>query len=184
MLRFLVLPSVLVLGLPSLSWAARPMITDDARLVDAKSCQVESWVRRNRDSTEFWALPSCNFSGNLELTLGGARTRDAGRTETTDAVAQGKTLFRPLATDSWGAGSAPETVHPQVRNTSRQVGSALQSRAMVQNSSASRGVVSRCQPHPGPAGTLRQGERADRFLMPRWCAGFCKDTEIREAVAS
>jgi hypothetical protein len=95
-------------GLPA--WAARPMITDDARLVDAKSCQVESWVRRNRDSTEFWALPSCNFTGNLELTLGGSRTREAGRTETTDVVAQGKTLLRPLATDSWGVGLALGTV--------------------------------------------------------------------------
>ena len=115
-LRFFVLASVLVMGLPSLSWAARPMITDDARLVDAKACQVESWVRRNRDSTEFWALPSCNFSGNLEITLGGTRTREGGRTETTDAVAQGKTLFRPLTTDSWGAGLALGTVgHPDGR---------------------------------------------------------------------
>ena len=24
--------------------AARPMVTDDARIVDAQACQVESWV--------------------------------------------------------------------------------------------------------------------------------------------
>lgn len=40
------------------------MITDDARTVDAKACQVETWVKFNRDSTEYWALPACNFTGN------------------------------------------------------------------------------------------------------------------------
>lgn len=46
--------------------AARPMITDDARIVDAKACQVESWVKDNKGSTEYWAIPACNFTGNLE----------------------------------------------------------------------------------------------------------------------
>jgi hypothetical protein len=40
---------------------ARPMITDDARTVDGKACQVESRVRNNRDSREHWALPTCNL---------------------------------------------------------------------------------------------------------------------------
>jgi hypothetical protein len=39
--------------------AARPMITDDARVVDEKACQLESWVRRNRDTTEY-SLPACS----------------------------------------------------------------------------------------------------------------------------
>ena len=59
------------------AFAARPMITDDARTVDAKACQVESWVRTNHGSREYWALPACNLTGNLELTFGGARTADA-----------------------------------------------------------------------------------------------------------
>ena len=33
----------------STAHAARPMITDDARIVDAKSCQVETWSRFNRE---------------------------------------------------------------------------------------------------------------------------------------
>jgi len=49
--------------------AARPMITDDARIVDAGSCQVETWVTRNRNDTEYWALPGCNFTGNLEISI-------------------------------------------------------------------------------------------------------------------
>lgn len=82
--------------------AARPMITDDARTVDPHACQVESWIKTNRGSREYWALPACNFTGNLELTLGGARTRDAAGGETTDAVLQGKTLLKPLETNGYG----------------------------------------------------------------------------------
>ena len=91
--------------------AARPMVTDDARIVDAKSCQLESWVKDNHDSTEYWALPACNFTGNLELTLGGAYTREDGRTWTTDVVVQGKTLIKPLAANGWGIGLAVGVVH-------------------------------------------------------------------------
>lgn len=73
--------------------AARPMVADDARIVDAKACQLESWVKKNRNSTEYWALPACNFTGNLELTMGGARTHDDTGTHTTDIVFQSKALF-------------------------------------------------------------------------------------------
>ena len=91
------------------------MMTDDARIVEPGACQLESWVQRNRDSTEFWALPACNFSGNLELTMGGARTRDDAGSATTDQVLQGKTLFKLLEPDGWGAGLALGTVrHPRL----------------------------------------------------------------------
>jgi hypothetical protein len=86
------------------AFAARPMITDDARTVDAKACQVESWVRTNHGSREYWALPACNFTGNLELTFGGARTADATGTHATDIVLQGKTLFKTLEPNGWSVG--------------------------------------------------------------------------------
>lgn len=87
--------------------AARPLITDDARIVDASACQVESWVHRHRDTTELWALPGCNPTGNLELTLGGGRTRtSADGWQTTSLVLQGKTLFQPLTPGGWGWGLA------------------------------------------------------------------------------
>lgn len=99
------------LALPA--YAARPMITDDARIVDGKACQVESWAKRNADSTEYWALPACNFTGRLELTFGGARTRD-GTDAFTDNVLQAKTLLRPLEPGGWGAAFTLGTVrHPQ-----------------------------------------------------------------------
>lgn len=95
------LGAVLLLN-PVPAHPARPMITDDARTVDPYACQVESWVRTNRGSREYWALPACNFTGNLELTLGGARTRDATGSETSDVIFQGKTLLKPLETNGYG----------------------------------------------------------------------------------
>jgi len=87
----------------SSAYAARPMVTDDARLTDAQACQVESWVRFNRSSTEFWALPACNPTGNLEITVGGAFS-DIGSLHKADDVFQLKTLLKPLETNGWGVG--------------------------------------------------------------------------------
>ena len=98
---------------PPAAFGARPMITDDARIVDAKSCQVESWVRTNHGSREYWALPGCNFTGNLEITLGGALTKTGEGSETSDVVIQGKTLFKTLQPNGWSVGLAAGNVqHP------------------------------------------------------------------------
>lgn len=106
----LFLPSAISLLLASLiclpSQAARPMITDDARVVDAKTCQVESWVKKNTGSSEFWAIPSCNPSGNLELALGGAQLRTGGEGQWQDSVIQAKTLFKTLSPNGWAVGLA------------------------------------------------------------------------------
>ena len=94
--------------------AARPMITDDARVVDPFACQLETWVKRNRDSTEYWALPACNPLGLFELTIGGARTWEHGTSGLTDVQLQAKTILRPLEPDNWGAGLAVGTLkHPR-----------------------------------------------------------------------
>lgn len=79
------------------------MQTDDARIVDDKACQLESWVRRNVQSTETWVMPACSF-GNLELTVGGARLHDDDGLTTQDLLVQGKTLLKPLTSDGWGLG--------------------------------------------------------------------------------
>ena len=89
-------------------WAARPMITDDARIVDEGSCQVESWAKFNQNINEYWALPSCNIGGNFELTLGGAKshgdTIDGGHWGLVQV--QGKTLLRAPKTNDWSVGLA------------------------------------------------------------------------------
>jgi hypothetical protein len=91
---------------PSAAQAARPMITDDARIVDPRACQLETWVRRNEASTEQWAIPACNPTGNLELAVGGARTLDSGTARTSDVLVQAKTILKPLETNGWGLGLA------------------------------------------------------------------------------
>jgi hypothetical protein len=89
--------------------AARPMVVDDARIVDPGACQLETWRRFNRDSKETWALPGCNPGGNLEFTLGSAElpVEDLGlRSSTRTVQVQGKTLFRNLETNDYSYGLA------------------------------------------------------------------------------
>ena len=51
--------------------AARPFVTDDARIVDRDHCQLETFTKSQRTyaGSEFWFLPACNPWG-AELTLG------------------------------------------------------------------------------------------------------------------
>ncbi|MCL2877024.1 MAG: hypothetical protein FWF12_12310 [Betaproteobacteria bacterium] len=86
------------------AYAVRPFFTDDARIVDHKACQIESGIQSERDSTEYRVMPACNFTGNFELGIAGARSRYDGKTRTTDIVIQGKTLFKTLAPNGWGWG--------------------------------------------------------------------------------
>lgn len=118
----LLLPACLPLSQRQ-AWAARPMITDDARVVDPRSCQVETWSRRNPGSTEFWMLPACSIAERTEFTAGGALGRDESGTHTTDAVLQVKHLFRPLTDTQWGVGmSAGHVSHPAVNRRSNLLG--------------------------------------------------------------
>ena len=93
------------------TWAARPMITDDARIVDPKSCQLETWVKQTRQGDEFWLLPACNVGENFELSLGGAQGKTDAERHTTDVVLQAKTLFKPLQSNDWGWGLTFGNVH-------------------------------------------------------------------------
>nr|WP_238379991.1 hypothetical protein [Janthinobacterium sp. Marseille] len=106
--------SLLLCLLAPIVQAARPMITDDARIVDDKACQLESWSRLNRGSTEYWALPACNFGGDLEVTVGGGVTHEGNTTSASDQVLQGKALLKPLASNGWGAAlTVGSNRHPQ-----------------------------------------------------------------------
>lgn len=106
---------VLLMSGHQAAMAARPFVTDDARLTNAGQCQLESWTRRYNNSTENWALPACNPYGNFEVTLGTGVARDAQGIRTQDYILQGKTLFRKLSTDDWGWGIAVGQVrHPAV----------------------------------------------------------------------
>jgi hypothetical protein len=95
------------------SFAARPFMTDDARLTTAGSCQLESWTRIYRDSNEKWAFPACNLTGNFEITAGGGHFKTTGEVATNDYVLQGKSLYRELKTNDYGWGLAVGQInHP------------------------------------------------------------------------
>jgi hypothetical protein len=95
----------LLVTLPA-AQAARPLITDDARLTDPQACQLESWLHLHRERNELWALPACNPGGNFELTLGGAVSRAGGQADSGAFLIQGKTLFKALETNGYGLGIA------------------------------------------------------------------------------
>jgi hypothetical protein len=82
--------------------AARPMLTDDARIVDPKSCQLESWVRDSKYITESWALPACNVGENLELTIGGSLESESGHSSFANELYQIKSIIQPIALNQTG----------------------------------------------------------------------------------
>ncbi|MGY8525589.1 hypothetical protein [Paracidovorax citrulli] len=99
------LPAALALAaglLHAPTYAARPLVTDDARIVDPKACQLESWLRFNRGGTERWALPGCNFTGNFEVTAGGSVQRVGDDLAVTEVVLQGKTVLKPVEPNGYG----------------------------------------------------------------------------------
>ncbi|MCC5852987.1 MAG: hypothetical protein JJU30_09130 [Alkalimonas sp.] len=89
--------ALVLLGVSSLAYAGRPMITDDATLVD--DCQLESWWQRNRGPNEFWLVPACQVAG-VEWALGYA-SQTAGEPDLYELSA--KTELRALDTNGWGA---------------------------------------------------------------------------------
>lgn len=73
---FRTLAYLLAVGVTSLPvQAGRPLATDDAALVDAGACQLETWIERGRDSRATWLNPGCNPFGRTEFAFGGARVR-------------------------------------------------------------------------------------------------------------
>ena len=46
------------------------MVVDDASLVPAHSCQLDSWMQNNPKDKEYWVIPSCNIGNNFEFGVG------------------------------------------------------------------------------------------------------------------
>ena len=86
--------------------AARPFVTDDARVVDPQGCQVEIFYKRQREyrESEFGFLPACNPWGRVELSLGGIWVDSAQPGDSRTLGLQAKTLLVPLEAN--GAGFA------------------------------------------------------------------------------
>src|SRR3982751_4465167 len=78
------------------AYAARPFVTDDARIVE--HCQVETFYKEQRtySGSEFWLLPACNPFG-FEITVGGNRIEGEQ-----NEILQTKFLLKPLAPNDIG----------------------------------------------------------------------------------
>jgi hypothetical protein len=70
--------------------AAQPLVTDDAAVVSYKACQLEAWIVATHGAREYWAQPACNFTGDLELTVGGARTDPSNEPSSSAVLLQAK----------------------------------------------------------------------------------------------
>lgn len=86
--------------------AIRPMVTDDATLVD--DCELETWWEYHKEAENaFWLVPSCRIA-NIEWTVGHGHTSSSKP----DILELGaRTELRTLTANSWGAtiGIAHET---------------------------------------------------------------------------
>lgn len=101
-LRQTLLAFGLVLLCASPSYAARPMNTDDANIVDEKACQLESWVKSTRTSLERWAIPGCNLGGEVEWSVGGNNQIEDAVGKTQFWVGQAKKRWVPVGADTVG----------------------------------------------------------------------------------
>lgn len=98
-------------------WAARPMNTDDANVVDPGACQLESWVKTTRQGQERWALPGCNLGLDIEWTLGGALQNLSGEA-TRWTQFQAKKRWRKLEPGDVGVATSVGLVDVQGRGAS------------------------------------------------------------------
>jgi hypothetical protein len=104
------LPIFILFFIPQPVFAARPLVTDDARITKPDSCQLESWIRTHANGNEFWALPACNPGGNLEVSVGTAYSKSHHQDESVDVIIQAKTIIKELKTNEWGVGFTIGTV--------------------------------------------------------------------------
>jgi hypothetical protein len=109
MRKFVPLWACAALAAGASAHAARPFVTDDARIVDPEGYQIETFVKRQRtvSEREFWFLPAHNpgeklLGGRVELTLGGIWARSVPMGDSRAVVAQAKTLLKPLETNGSG----------------------------------------------------------------------------------
>jgi hypothetical protein len=91
------------------AFAARPFVTDDARVVDPEGRQVETFIKRQRafKESEFWFLPAVNpgdvlGGGRMEFTLGRFWVNSPAQGDNQATLAQVKTLLKPLETNGSG----------------------------------------------------------------------------------
>jgi len=86
--------------------AGRPLVTDDAGIVEARACQLETWLQSEGGARTAWILPACNPGGNLEITLGAALPAGGHTPGQRSQLLQFKTLLWPGGETEWRTGLA------------------------------------------------------------------------------
>lgn len=101
-------------------YAARPMITDDARVVDRHSCQLETWGVLTHTGSEYYIVPACNMFLGLEVSLGGklsnmseyyTQEQRGARWEGKQILGGIKKVFGDLESDGYSFGFALGNVY-------------------------------------------------------------------------
>ena len=100
------LPSMLfvaVLMQASPAWAGRPLVTEDAGVLDDGSCELESYIARyNRPYVNLrWMQLGCGTGLNTQINAGAGR-ENTGSGNATIASASGKTSIRQLTAEQSG----------------------------------------------------------------------------------
>jgi hypothetical protein len=100
--------------------AGEPTVTDNAVVVTPKTCQLETWAQSMHDGHEYWAQPACNFTGNLEFSVGAARVHpDTGESASVSQF-QAKTVLLQRGEGAWSLGgsmaAARDTASPHGRS--------------------------------------------------------------------
>lgn len=104
--------SLVALLTTPLCHAARPMLTDDARVVDAGHCQLESWTVKPVSGTEQWGLPACSGGPGTEWALGGQRVSlDGSSSAVVNGIAQYKRMLHDLGPGGVGVAAAIGSLH-------------------------------------------------------------------------
>jgi hypothetical protein len=88
--------------------AGRPLVTEDAGVIEAGHCEIETWAARSRNTGQDagdsgWLVPSCGLPLPLASQVGVLlATERSGDERATLAGLTGKTALRPLTDDSAG----------------------------------------------------------------------------------
>jgi len=86
--------------------AGAPLVTEDAEIVAPRTCQLEAWYHGAHDGHEYWVQPACNFTGNLELEAGFARSYPDSDPASSLIHLQAKTVLFPRDQGQWSFGLA------------------------------------------------------------------------------
>lgn len=100
-IRTAVVPWGVALGVAS-AHAARPLLTDDARVVDSGGCQIETWVQHSATSPERWVLPACSGGPGTEWTVGSQWLDQQHPAANAALLVQHKRIQKAVSAQDWG----------------------------------------------------------------------------------